>query len=163
MLKKLWEDFEAFIAKGNALDLAVGIIIGTAFKGVVDSLVRDVLTPPLGLLLGRVNFDNLYVNLSREEYASLAEAQEAGAPVITYGAFFNTVISFLITAIAIFLIVELANWVREQPERWRQRTEPLEEPEPPTVKKCPFCLTEIPISAVRCPNCTSRLEETPQG
>jgi large conductance mechanosensitive channel len=109
-----------------------------------------------------VNFDNLYINLSGEKYASLAEAQEAGAPLITYGVFLNTVISFLVTAIAIFMIVELATWVRERPEMWRRRTAPLEESEAPTEKQCPFCLTKIPIAAVRCPNCTSRLEETPE-
>ncbi len=147
----MWDDFKSFIMRGNVLDLAVGVIIGAAFGGIVNSLVNDVLMPPIGLLLGQVDFSQLYINLSGQEFASLAAAQEAGAATINYGMFINAVINFLIIALVIFLIV-----------RWFERMRKMgakEEvvAEDPTTKECPYCITEIPIKATRCPNCTSEL------
>lgn len=147
----MWEDFKSFIMRGNVLDLAVGVIIGAAFGGIVNSLVNDVLMPPIGLLLGQVDFSQLYINLSGQEYASLAAAQEAGAATINYGMFINALINFLIIALVIFLIV-----------RWFERMRKLGAKEEaieadPTTKECPYCFSEIPIKATRCPSCTSEL------
>ena len=142
------KEFKEFIAKGNVFELAVGIVIGAAFGAVVTSLVEDVVMPPVGMLLGGVDFGSLYVNLSGEEYASLAEAVEAGAPVIKYGAFLNNVISFLIVAFVVFLLVKGYNRMRAQQES---------APAAPTTKDCPFCIYSIPITATRCPHCTSQL------
>lgn len=137
------KEFKAFIAKGNVLDMAVGIIIGVAFGKIVTSFVDDVIMPPIGLLLGKVDFSGLYINLSGTDYESLAKAREAGAAVIAYGAFINTIINFLIVAFAIFLLVKAANKMRAAEE--------------PTTKDCPHCLSKIPAGATRCPACTSQL------
>ncbi len=136
-------EFKAFIARGNMLDMAVGIIIGVAFGKIVTSLVEDVIMPPIGLLLGKVDFSGLYVNLSGTEYESLAKAREAGAAVIAYGSFINTIINFLIVAFAVFLLVKAANKLRAAEE--------------PTTRECPHCLTKIAVGATRCPACTSDL------
>lgn len=136
------KEFKAFIAKGNVLDMAVGIIIGLAFGKIVTSLVDDIIMPPIGLLLGKVDFSGLYINLSGTEFESLAKAREAGAAVIAYGSFINTIINFLIVAFAVFLIVKAANRSKQ---------------EAPAVKDCPYCLTSIPEAATRCPACTSQL------
>ena len=143
------KDFKDFIMRGNVLDLAVAVIIGAAFGKVISSLVTDILMPPLGLILGKVDFNNLYINMSGTPYASLAEAQAAGAPTLNYGVFINTIINFVIVAAAIFLIVRLANRL--------QRLRPSEKPAP-TTKECPFCISSVPIKATRCPNCTSELK-----
>ncbi len=143
------KEFKDFIMRGNVLDLAVAVIIGTAFGKVIGSLVTDILMPPLGLILGRVDFNNLYINLSGTPYATLAEAQKAGAPTLTYGVFINTLINFVIVAAAIFLIVRTANRL--------QRLRPAEKPAP-TTKECPYCISTIPIKATRCPNCTSEIK-----
>ncbi len=143
------KEFKDFIMRGNVLDLAVAVIIGTAFGKVIGSLVTDILMPPLGLILGRVDFNNLYINMSGTPYASLAEAQAAGAPTLNYGVFINTIINFVIVAAAIFLIIRLANRL--------QRLRPAEKPAP-TTKECPYCISSIPIKATRCPNCTSELK-----
>ncbi|GAB4571547.1 MAG: large conductance mechanosensitive channel protein MscL [Anaerolineae bacterium] len=148
----MWEDFKSFIMRGNVLDLAVGVIIGAAFGNIVNSLVNDILMPPIGLLLGKVDFSNLYINLSGQEFPSLAAAQEAGAPTINYGMFINALINFLIIALVIFLIVRWFERLRKMGEK------PAEEAAAePTTKECPFCATEIPIKATRCPHCTSEL------
>ena len=139
--------FREFIERGSVVDLAVGIIIGTAFTGIVNSLVNDVIMPPIGLLLGNVDFSNLFINLSDESYDTLVAAQEAGAATINYGAFINTVINFLIIALVVFLIIRQIN-------RMKAEAAPAE----PTTKECPFCHTDIPIPATRCPHCTSQLE-----
>ena len=141
------QEFKEFIMRGNVLDMAIGIIIGIAFGAIVNSLVNDVLMPPIGLLLGGVDFSNLFINLSGTGYASLAEAKAAGAPVIAYGTFINAVINFLIIALVVFLLVKQVNRLRR----------PKEAPVPAT-KECVYCLSSIPIKATRCPHCTSELK-----
>ena len=149
----MFEEFKKFIMRGNVLDLAVGVIIGGAFGAIIKSLVADVIMPPIGLLLGRVDFANLFAVLKGGDpgvpYATLADAQAAGAVTINYGLFINTVISFLITALAIFLIIRAANKLKKE--------EPPPLPAAPTTKDCPYCFTSISIQATRCPNCTSEL------
>ncbi len=146
------QEFKKFIMRGNVVDMAIGIVIGAAFGAIIKSLVADVIMPPIGLLLGGVDFANLYTLLKAGDpagpYASLADAQAAGAVTINYGVFINTIISFLIVAFVIFLIVKGINRMQEEEEA---------PPAEPTTKECPFCHTEIPIQATRCPHCTSEL------
>lgn len=142
------KEFKEFAMRGNVIDLAIGVIIGGAFGNLTTSLVNDVIMPPVGLLLGKVDFTNLYINLSSEKYASLAQAKEAGAVTINYGLFINTVIDFLIIALVVFLLVRQVNRLQK----------PATEPTPPNQKECPFCLSDIPVKATRCPYCTSQLE-----
>ena len=146
------KEFKEFILKGNAMDMAVGIIIGAAFGTVVKSLVEDVIMPPIGLLLGNVDFTNLFAvvkeGATAAPYATLEAAREAGAITINYGVFFNTIISLIIVGFAVFLLVKNLNRL--------QRAKETEEEEP-TTKKCPFCFSEIAIEATRCPHCTSEL------
>ena len=144
------KDFRDFIMRGNVLDLAVGIIIGAAFTSVVNSLVNDVLMPPIGLLLKGVNFSNLFINLGSSNYSSLADAQAAGAATINYGLFINNLIGFLITALAVYLIVRGVKAAQESSAAKQE-----EAPAEPTDKECPYCHTSIPVKAVRCPHCTS--------
>ncbi len=146
----MWDEFKKFAMRGNVVDLAVGVIIGAAFGQIVNSLVNDVIMPPIGLLLGQVDFSNLFIDLSGGNYASLAAAQEAGAPTLNYGLFINAVINFLIVAFAVFMIVRWINRLSEKPA-----AEAVEEP---TEKDCPYCFSKIAIKATRCPNCTSELE-----
>jgi large conductance mechanosensitive channel len=149
-------EFKQFIMRGNVLDLAIGIIIGAAFNGIVQSLVNDIIMPPIGRILNNVDFTNLYINLSGGHYASLEDAKTAGAATINYGTFINTVINFLIIAFVIFLIVKWFNrMVRQEEEE--------EAPPAPTTKECPYCLSTIPIKATRCAHCTSQLEEVTSG
>lgn len=138
------KDFKAFIMRGNVLDLAVAVIIGAAFGKIVSSFVADILMPPLGLLIGGIDFSSLYVNLSGKTYPSLAAAKAAGAPTINYGVFLNNIIDFLIISFAVFLVIRAANYF--------QKPAPAAEP---TTKECAFCHTQIPLLARRCPNCTS--------
>ena len=144
----MWKEFKEFVLRGNVFDLAVGIIIGGAFGKIVTSFVNDILMPPIGALLGQVDFSNLFINLSGESYASLAAAQEAGAATINYGMFFNTILDFLIVAVVIFLLIRQVNRL--------QKAAP-EAPAEPTTKPCSYCFTDIPIKATRCPSCTSQL------
>jgi large conductance mechanosensitive channel len=139
-------EFREFISRGNVIDLAVGIIIGAAFTAIVNSLVNDLIMPPIGYIMGGIDFSSYYLNLTGGEYASLAAAKEAGAATINYGAFINAVINFLIIAFAVFLIVKQVNRFR--------RTAP---PPAPSTKDCPRCATAIPLKATRCPHCTSEL------
>lgn len=149
---KLWTEFKKFVARGSFFDLAVGIIIGAAFGTVVQSLVKDVLMPPIGLLTAGTDVSELYLNLSGEEYASLAEATRAGATTINYGVFLNNLIAFAIVAAVLFLLVRQYNELRE-----RYRKAPA--PPAPSEKTCPECRMAVPVEATRCPHCTSRLSE----
>ena len=141
------EEFKKFIMRGNVLDMAVGIIIGAAFGKIVSSFVSDVLMPPLGLVLGKVDFSNLFINLSSTEVETLADAKAAGLPVIAYGAFLNTVVDFLIVAFAIFMLIKQVN-----------RLMPAKKEEEKPARKCPYCKSEIDEEATRCPHCTSELK-----
>lgn len=144
----MWKEFKAFILRGNVLDLAIAVIIGGAFGAIITSLVKDVVMPPIGLLLGKVDFSNLFVSLDGNKYPSLTAAQEAGAATLNYGLFINTIINFLIVALVIFFIIRAVN--RFTPKK--------EAAAAPTTKACPHCFTDIPIQATRCPNCTSTLD-----
>src|SRR5690349_8219968 len=141
------KEFREFAARGNVIDLAVGVIIGAAFGKIVTSLVNDIVMPPIGMVIGRVDFKNLFVALNGQTYASIADAQKAGAPTINYGAFLNTVLEFLIVAFVIFLMVRQIN---------RLKT-PAPAPPTPEARDCPFCLSRIPLKATRCPQCTSEV------
>ncbi len=141
------KEFKEFALRGNVFDMAVGIIIGGAFGKIVTSFVNDILMPPIGLLIGGIDFTNLFIALDGKAYASLQAAKEAGAPTINYGVFINTVLDFIIVAFAIFLVVRAVN----------RMTAPKPAPAEPTTKDCPFCLSKIPIKATRCPFCTSEL------
>ncbi len=142
------KEFKEFAMRGNVLDMAIGIVIGAAFGAIVTSFVDDILMPPIGMLLGSVDFTNLFISLDGQHYATLADAQAAGAATLNYGLFINNVINFLIIAFVIFLLVRQIN---------RLRAEPEEVPAEPTTKDCPYCATEIPIQATRCPHCTSEI------
>jgi len=147
----MFKEFKEFAMRGNVVDMAVGIVIGAAFGTIIKSLVADVIMPPIGLLLGNVDFSNLFIVLKEGAtagtFATVAEAQKAGAVTLNYGAFINTIISFVIVAFAIFLLVKGMNNMRREEEA----------PEEPTTKECPYCFSTIPISATRCPFCTSEL------
>ncbi len=149
------KDFKEFAMRGNVVDMAVGIIIGGAFGTIVKSLVSDVIMPPIGLLLGNVDFADLFIVLKRGEvagpYLTLPDAQAAGAVTLNYGTFINTVVSFLIVAFAVFLLIRAINNMKRKEEA---------PPPVPTTKECPFCLSTIPIKATRCPHCTSELPQT---
>lgn len=148
----LWSEFRKFIARGSFFDLAVGIVIGSAFSTVVSSLVKDVLMPPIGLLTAGTDFSELYLNLSGTEYASLAEATQAGAATVNYGAFLNNLIAFAIVALVLFLLVREYNRLQE---RFRREAE---EAPAPAEKTCPRCRMSVAVEATRCPHCTSELE-----
>ena len=141
----MFKEFKEFIMRGNVLDLAIGIIIGAAFGKIVTSFVNDILMPPIGLMLGRVNFNNLFFSLNGQSYPSVDAAKAAGAPTINYGIFIQNIIDFLIVAFVIFLIVKQVN-------RLRQKAEPT-----PTTRECPFCTSIISKNAKRCPHCTSEV------
>jgi large conductance mechanosensitive channel len=141
------KEFKEFIMRGNVLDLAIGIIIGAAFGKIVTSFVGDILMPPIGLVLGKVDFANLFINLSDKSYATLAEAKAAGAATINYGLFISAIIDFLVIALVIFMVVRQANKLRKEAP-----------PAEPDTRDCPFCLSTVPIKAVRCAHCTSELK-----
>lgn len=151
----VWKEFKEFALRGNVIDMAVGIIVGGAFTPIVKSLVDDVLMPPIGLLVGRVDVKNLFVVLKHGvapgPYATVEAAQKAGAVTLNYGAFANTVITFFIVAWVLFVVVKGINRLHRRQE---------EEPVAPTDKKCPYCVSSIPALATRCPNCTSQLPAT---
>jgi large conductance mechanosensitive channel len=142
----MFKEFKEFVMKGNVLDMAVGIIIGVAFGKIITSFVSDILMPPLGLLLGKMDFSNMFINLSGQSYPTIAAAKAAGAATLNYGIFINTIIDFLIVASAIFLLVRQVNKMKRAPAAAA-----------PTTKDCPFCALAIPIPAKRCPHCTSQL------
>jgi len=143
------KEFKEFAVRGNVIDLAVGVIIGASFGKIVTSLVEDMVMPPIGLLLGRVDFSNLFINLSGREFPSVAAAKAAGAATINYGVFINAVINFLVVAFVIFLLVRQINRMARDEEK-----KPIE----PEKKECPYCLSTIPRKALRCPHCTSELK-----
>jgi large conductance mechanosensitive channel len=143
----MWKEFKEFVMRGNVMDMAVGIIIGAAFGKIITSLVNDIIMPPIGLILGKVDFSSLFLNLSPTHYDSLTAAKAAGAPTVNYGVFLNAVIDFLIVAFVIFLVVKQVNRLKKTPAA-----------APPNTKDCPYCKTSIPIGAVRCPNCISDLK-----
>jgi len=159
-MKKLWKEFQDFIMRGNVVDLAIGIIIGSAFSSVVNSVVDNLMMPPLGLLLGNADFQDLFIVLKQGESplpagATQQMAQEVGAVTLNYGQFITDLISFFILALGVFLIVKGINSLEERAER------PGEKEEAPAEKDCPFCLKSIPIDAKRCPYCTSHLQDIP--
>lgn len=140
-------EFKEFAMRGNVVDLAVGLVLGASFGKIISSLVSDIIMPPIGLLLGRVDFSSLYVNLTNVRYDSLAQAQEAGAATLNYGFFLNTVFEFLVVAFAMFLLIRQINRLSREKEK----------PAEPATKDCPFCASTIAIKAIRCPQCTSEL------
>ncbi|MDF1536781.1 MAG: large conductance mechanosensitive channel protein MscL [bacterium] len=148
----MFKEFKEFAMKGNVVDMAVGIVIGAAFGTIVKSFVSDILMPPIGMLMGNVDFSNLFIILKEGSaagpYMTIADAQAAGAVTLNYGMFANTVISFIIVAFAVFMVVKSLNKMQ------RQEDAP---PAEPTTKECSYCFTTIPINAKRCPNCTSGL------
>ncbi|MFA5394151.1 MAG: large conductance mechanosensitive channel protein MscL [Candidatus Ratteibacteria bacterium] len=141
------KEFREFAMRGNVLDMAIGIIIGTAFGKIITSLVNDILMPPIGVLLGKMDFANLFVNISPRHYERLADAKAAGAATINYGLFLNTIIDFVIVAFVIFLLIRQVN-------RFKKK----EEPAAPVTKDCLYCLSAVPVRATRCPHCTSELK-----
>jgi len=142
----MFKEFKEFAMRGNVLDLAIGIIIGGAFGKIITSFVNDLLMPPIGLLLGKVDFSSLYISLSGQTFSSLKAAKEAGAATINYGLFLNTVLDFVIVAFAVFLLVRQVN-------RWTAKPAAA-----PTTKDCPYCYSAIALQATRCPNCTSEIK-----
>lgn len=148
----MWKEFKKFAMRGNVIDMAVGIVIGTTFGVIVKSLVSDVIMPPIGMILGKVDFSNLFIILKEGKiagpYASLASAQEAGAVTVNYGVFVNTIVNFIIVAFALFLLIRVINKIKAKEETL---------PPKPTTKDCPYCLSHIPIKATRCPQCTSEM------
>lgn len=151
---RIFGEFKTFAVRGNMIDLAVGIIIGGGFNTIVTSLVNDIIMPPIGHMIGKVDFKNLYINLSGEHYESLDAAKAASAATINYGAFLNNCISFVITAFAVFVVVRFINRLRERNDM-KKGTDDLASS---TTKECPFCLTPIPLKATRCPACTSEFQ-----
>ncbi len=142
------KDFREFVMRGNVLDLAVAVLIGAAFGAIVTSVVNDIVMPPIGLVLGHVDFKDLFISLNGQSYPTLAAAKAAAAPVIAYGQFLNTVINFLIIASVVFILVRQVS---------RMQRKPVAAPVTPTTKDCVYCRTPIPLAATRCPNCTSHL------
>lgn len=142
-------EFKEFAVKGNVIDLAVGFILGAAFGKIVTSLVNDIIMPPIGMLLGGVNFADMFISLNGQSYESLEVAKAAGAPVIAYGSFINIIIEFLIIALVLFFIIKTINRMKRQ-----------QPPAEPNTKDCPYCKESIPKAAVRCPHCTSGLAKT---
>jgi large conductance mechanosensitive channel len=142
----MWKEFKEFALKGSVIDLAIGIIVGAQFNSVVQSLVKDIITPPIGLIINRVQFADLFLSLDGQHYAKLADAQAVNAATINYGLFIQTLINFLIVTFVIFLFVKQINRLRRQP------------PKETNTKPCPYCLSTIPLKATRCPDCTSSLD-----
>jgi large conductance mechanosensitive channel len=145
----MFKEFKEFAMRGNVMDMAVGIIIGAAFGKIITSLVNDIIMPPIGLILGKVDFSNLFISLSKAKFSNLVEAKAAGAATLNYGLFLNNIIDFIIVACAIFFIIKQLN---------RFKAKPITEEAVQTTKECPFCISSIPIKATRCPNCTSEIK-----
>jgi large conductance mechanosensitive channel len=152
-MKKLINEFKEFISRGNVLDMAVGVIIGAAFKAIIDSLVNNVIMPCLTLLTGKMDFTNLFIPLDGNTYATLEAAKEAGAATLNYGSFISAVINFFIMSIVIFALVKTMNTIAALTRKKKE-----EAPAAPTTKKCPFCCSDIAIEAKKCPHCTSEVQ-----
>ncbi len=148
--KKLTKEFKDFASKGDIFTMAVGIMIGAAFKDLIDSLVNDIISPPIAFITSGIDFSTLFFTIGKTRYETIEQAREAGAVVITYGNFINTFISFLITAIVLFIFLKQFNKIFTKKEK-QEKT---------TIKKCPYCFSEININATKCPNCTSQLTKT---
>jgi large conductance mechanosensitive channel len=148
----MWKDFRAFIMRGNVVDLAIGVIIGAAFGKIVSSLVTDIIMPPIGLLLGQVDFSGIFFTLSSHHYPTIAAAKAAGAPTLNIGIFINAVIDFVIVAFVVFLVMRQVNKLMPKPP-----------PPAASTKDCPHCIMPIPLAATRCPHCTSDLAAKPAG
>ena len=163
MIKNIFSEFKKFAMRGNVMDMAVGIIIGAAFTKIVDSLVKDILMPPLGLLMGKIDFANLFFVLKdgtpAAPYASLDAAKAAGAVTWNVGFFINSIISFVIVAFAVFILIKIMNKLQEKLDQKEADDAAAAAVAEPTTKKCPFCDSEISIKATKCPHCTSDLEE----
>ncbi len=158
MIKNILTEFKKFAMRGNVMDMAVGIIIGAAFGKIVDSLVKDIIMPPLGYLMGQVDFTNKYITLVDGKtvpgpYVSLDAAQKAGAVTINYGMFLNTIISFIIVAFAVFMLIKAMNTLQTKLDKEEKK------PAAPTTKSCPYCCSEIPLHAKKCPCCTADLPQ----
>lgn len=147
----MWKEFKEFAMKGNVLDLAVGVIIGGAFGKIVTSLVNDIVMPLIGLLMGKVDFTNLFITLGEGEFATIADAQAAGVPTLNYGLFINNVVDFLIIAFTIFIVIKQINRLKKRKEDKEEKIEEV------TTKACPYCYVDIHKEATRCPHCTSTL------
>ena len=160
-MKKFFSEFKTFALKGNMIDLAVGMIIGSAFNGLVSALVNTVFMPVLSLLTGKIDFVNLFVALDGNTYDTLAAAQEAGVACLQYGAFIQKFIEFIFMALVVFLFVKLVNRARELDAKMQEKLHPTAPAAPaePTTKICPYCKSEVAIDATRCPHCTSQLDE----
>ena len=143
----MFKEFKEFVMRGNVLDMAVGIIIGVAFGKIVTSLVNDILMPPIGRVLGKLDFSSLFINLTSQHFPSIAAAKAVGAPTLNYGLFLNTLIDFLIVAAVIFILIRQVNRLKRKPAEVA-----------PATKGCPFCFSTIPVRAIRCPHCTSELK-----
>jgi large conductance mechanosensitive channel len=141
------EEFKKFVMRGNVIDLAVAFILGGAFGAIATSLVKDIIMPPIGLILGKVDFANLFIDLSGKGFTALADAEKAGAPTVNYGLFINTIINFLIVALVMFILVRAVNRMTAKPAP----------PPAPTEKDCPYCFSKIPLKATKCAYCTSQL------
>lgn len=146
----MWKEFREFIIRGNVIDLAIAVIIGAAFGAVVTSVVNDIIMPPIGLVLGKVDFSSLFINLSSTPVVSVADAKAKGVPTINYGVFLNTVITFLIIALVLFFIIRLVNRLK--------REKPADETAETATRECPYCLSTIPTKATRCSACTSEVQ-----
>lgn len=143
--KKIWDEFREFALRGNILELAVGVIVGAAFNNITNSLIKDIIMPPFGVVLNGVDFSDLFVNLSGIHYDSLQEAQAAGAATLNYGLFFNTLLNFVVISFVVFVIIKQANRLSRK------------KAQAPNTQTCPYCLSKIPLRATRCPECTSQL------
>ena len=153
-MKTILKEFREFVLRGNVIDMAVGIIVGASFGKIVSSLVNDILMPPLGMLLGSVDFSNIYINLSGKSFVSLSAAKAAGAPTINIGLFLNNVFDFTIVAFALFFTIKQINILRTQ----KKKDEPIPADIIPTKKQCPYCYFDIPVEAVKCGHCGSEMK-----
>jgi len=153
----MWKDFKEFAMRGNVLDMAVGVIVGAAFGKITTSLVNDILMPPLGLLIGKVNFANLCFDIQARRFVNLAAAKAAGATTINVGVFINTVLDFILVSFAVFMLIQVIQRIKKESLVAAVLASDTPPPPPPTTRECPYCCSTISMKAVRCPHCTSSL------